>query len=85
MLRESITSMSCEHRFIFWQIINEHLLTRDHLSSFMTIPSDLCVVCESDLETHNHLFVDCIYTRKLVDSVETWAGCLSWPKSLREL
>ncbi|KAM6602310.1 hypothetical protein CsatA_021919 [Cannabis sativa] len=74
-----------KHRFIFWQIINEHLLTRDHLSRFMTIPSDLCVVCERDVETHNHLFVDCIYTRKLVDSVETWAGCLSWPKSFREL
>ncbi|KAF4346630.1 hypothetical protein G4B88_030128 [Cannabis sativa] len=72
-----------KHRFIFLKIINEQLLNRDHLSRILT--SDLCVVCENALESHNHLFVDSIYTRKFVDSVENWAGCLSWPKCFREL
>uniref|UniRef100_A0A803QIM0 Reverse transcriptase zinc-binding domain-containing protein n=1 Tax=Cannabis sativa TaxID=3483 RepID=A0A803QIM0_CANSA len=74
-----------KHRFIFWQIINEQLLTRDLLSKFLPITSALCVVCENAMESHNHLFIDCIFTKKVIACVESWAGVLSWPKYFSEL
>uniref|UniRef100_A0A803NHN7 Reverse transcriptase zinc-binding domain-containing protein n=1 Tax=Cannabis sativa TaxID=3483 RepID=A0A803NHN7_CANSA len=74
-----------KHKFIFWQIINEQLLTQDLLSRFLPIPSELWAVCEDASETHSHLFMDCIFTRKLIDWVKNWAGNLSWPKSISDL
>ncbi|KAM6548127.1 hypothetical protein CsatB_019803 [Cannabis sativa] len=74
-----------KHRFIFWQIMNEQLLTRDLLSKFLPITSALCTVCEDAMESHNHLFIDCIFTKKVIAGVENWAGILSWPKSFSEL
>ncbi|KAF4384236.1 hypothetical protein F8388_001474 [Cannabis sativa] len=62
-----------KHKFIFWQIINEQLLTQDLLSRFLPIPSELWAVCEDASETHSHLFMDCIFTRKLIDWVKNWA------------
>ncbi|KAF4377206.1 hypothetical protein G4B88_009198 [Cannabis sativa] len=31
-----------KHIFIFWQACNVQLLTRDHLSKFLSLPSTLC-------------------------------------------
>uniref|UniRef100_A0A803QC82 Reverse transcriptase domain-containing protein n=1 Tax=Cannabis sativa TaxID=3483 RepID=A0A803QC82_CANSA len=59
-----------KHRFIYWQIINEHLLTQDILSRFLPIASGLCVVCDIDPESHNHIFTDCTITKKLINRVE---------------
>ncbi|KAF4369864.1 hypothetical protein F8388_011734 [Cannabis sativa] len=33
-----------KHRFIYWQIFNTHLLTRDYLQQILVIPSNLCPV-----------------------------------------
>ncbi|KAF4350103.1 hypothetical protein F8388_005965 [Cannabis sativa] len=33
-----------KHRFIFWQIANSHLLTRDYLHRIMVTPNNLCPV-----------------------------------------
>ncbi|KAF4369387.1 hypothetical protein F8388_014227 [Cannabis sativa] len=33
-----------KHKFLFWQIANTQLLTRDFLSQILTIPSTLCPV-----------------------------------------
>ncbi|KAF4391814.1 hypothetical protein F8388_017409 [Cannabis sativa] len=74
-----------EHRFIFRQIFNEQLLTRDLLSRFLPLPSGLCMVCEDAPETHSHLFMECIFTKKLIDLVESWSGNLNWPDNLSEL
>ncbi|XP_060967001.1 uncharacterized protein LOC133035175 [Cannabis sativa] len=74
-----------KHRFMFWQIINENLLTRDHLSRFFPIHSGLCLVCDDAPESHNHLFFECIFTRNLIVFVEKWAGQMRWPKNISEL
>ncbi|KAM6568819.1 hypothetical protein CsatB_016804 [Cannabis sativa] len=74
-----------KHRFMFWQIINENLLTRDHLSRFFPIHSGLCLVCDDAPESHNHLFFECIFTRNLIVFVEKWAGHMHWPKNISEL
>ncbi|KAF4373410.1 hypothetical protein G4B88_011679 [Cannabis sativa] len=47
-----------KHKFIFWQIINEQLLTQDLLSRFLPIPSKLWPVSEDASETHNIVVLD---------------------------
>ncbi|XP_062094273.1 uncharacterized protein LOC133800332 [Humulus lupulus] len=51
-----------KHRFISWQAINEHLLTRDKLGKFLDLASYLCPVCDSVTESHQHLFFYCTFT-----------------------
>uniref|UniRef100_A0A803P4Q1 Reverse transcriptase domain-containing protein n=1 Tax=Cannabis sativa TaxID=3483 RepID=A0A803P4Q1_CANSA len=74
-----------KHRFIYWQVCNNHLLTRDNLRKLMSIDSSLCPVCESEIETHNHLFVDCLYTKRLAAATNSWFGNFQWPKDISEL
>ncbi|XP_062076415.1 uncharacterized protein LOC133781446 [Humulus lupulus] len=74
-----------KHRFIFWQAINSQLLTRDHLGKIMPIPSSCCPVCEIDDETHSHLFMECIFTRKVFGEIENWLGCYFWPRNFIDL
>ncbi|KAF4390097.1 hypothetical protein G4B88_005015 [Cannabis sativa] len=71
-----------KHKFIYWQIINDQLLTRDHLSRFFSIPSNLCAVCENAQESHNHLFMEFTFTKKLIESIESWVGNLNWPSNI---
>uniref|UniRef100_A0A803PLK1 Reverse transcriptase domain-containing protein n=1 Tax=Cannabis sativa TaxID=3483 RepID=A0A803PLK1_CANSA len=65
-----------KHRFLFWQIGNTQLLTKDFLSQIMTISSALCPVCEVELETHEHLFFTCCFAKQVV--VETSLGLESF-------
>ncbi|XP_062103583.1 uncharacterized protein LOC133814668 [Humulus lupulus] len=64
---------------------NSHLLTRDHLSRFMPIPTTLCLVCVSENETHSHLFMNCIFSRKIFGEISSWMGVFQWPNSFLEL
>ncbi|XP_062075642.1 uncharacterized protein LOC133779742 [Humulus lupulus] len=46
-----------KHRFVLWQAVNNHLLTRDLLHiSHVNIPSLTCPVCTQVNESHSHLF-----------------------------
>ncbi|KAM6558803.1 hypothetical protein CsatA_028042 [Cannabis sativa] len=46
-----------KHRFIFWQVTNNQLLTRDKFAQFkITLDSILCPVCGAKAETNDHLF-----------------------------
>ncbi|KAF4347151.1 hypothetical protein G4B88_007906 [Cannabis sativa] len=74
-----------KHRFIYWQVCNNHLLTRDNLRKLMNIDSSLCPICENEIETHNHLCVDCLYTKRLAAATNSWFGNFQWPKDISEL
>ncbi|KAF4370689.1 hypothetical protein F8388_025068 [Cannabis sativa] len=74
-----------KHRFILWQACNVQLLTRDHLSKFLIIPSILCPVCENDIETHTHLFFDCVFARKTFVEIGKWLGVVDWPKEAEQI
>ncbi|KAF4389931.1 hypothetical protein G4B88_003414 [Cannabis sativa] len=74
-----------KHRFILWQACNVQLLTRDHLSKFLIIPSILCPVCENDIETHTHLFFDCVFPRKTFVEIGKWLGVVDWPKEAEQI
>ncbi|XP_062093869.1 uncharacterized protein LOC133799895 [Humulus lupulus] len=74
-----------KHRFIYWQIFNNQLLTRDHLSRFLHLSSALFPVCDSGIESHSHLFMECIYSRKVFEEIGSWLGYFHWPESYEEL
>ncbi|XP_062093798.1 uncharacterized protein LOC133799825 [Humulus lupulus] len=69
-----------KHRFVLWQSILGHLLTRDNLT-IRQIPLDspLCPVCEIDLESHAHLFFDYLYSQQVLIKVADWLGMAIWP------
>ncbi|KAF4400617.1 hypothetical protein G4B88_023025 [Cannabis sativa] len=74
-----------KHRFVYWQIINTQLLTRDFLSKFILIQSTLCPVCDSEEESHEHIFYRCIFTKRVQQEVNSWLGNYSWPSSTIDL
>uniref|UniRef100_A0A803P4A6 Reverse transcriptase domain-containing protein n=1 Tax=Cannabis sativa TaxID=3483 RepID=A0A803P4A6_CANSA len=74
-----------KHRFVFWQILNSQLLTRDYLGRFLSIQNVHCPVCEAEVETHEHLFFNCKFTKQVIDAVMEWLGCFSWPRTNLEL
>ncbi|KAF4376141.1 hypothetical protein G4B88_004945 [Cannabis sativa] len=74
-----------KHRFIFWQIANSHLLTRDYLHHIMVTPNNLCPVCEVEVETHDHIFFNCYYTSQVFEAVNRWLGDFHWPRSTVEM
>ncbi|XP_062080485.1 uncharacterized protein LOC133785250 [Humulus lupulus] len=71
-----------KHRFISWQAMNDHLLTRDHLGKIMELASYYCPVCESVIETHQHLFFYCTFTKNLLQDVSSWSGFSGWPSNI---
>ncbi|XP_062075392.1 uncharacterized protein LOC133779447 [Humulus lupulus] len=70
-----------KHRFILWQAINQKLLTRDLLHyCHISVSCLACLVCESELECHSHLFFDCIFSKRVFQAVAGWLGDLIWPE-----
>ncbi|KAF8400042.1 hypothetical protein HHK36_015917 [Tetracentron sinense] len=49
------------HAFILWMAIREALLTRDKLTRWGTVGNDICLLCNSASESHDHLFSQCPY------------------------
>ncbi|KAF4395244.1 hypothetical protein F8388_001631 [Cannabis sativa] len=74
-----------KYRFIYWQISNSQLLTRDYLHRIMAIPNNLFPVCEADVETHEHLFFNRPYSYQVFEAVNKWLGTFHWPRTTAEL
>ncbi|XP_060972477.1 uncharacterized protein LOC133038369 [Cannabis sativa] len=74
-----------KHRYTYWKAINNLLLTRNHLIRFICISSSLCPVCEIEEESHDHLFMECIFTKKVVEDIYSWLGFVNWPKTRLDL
>ncbi|XP_074270930.1 uncharacterized protein LOC141594840 [Silene latifolia] len=55
-----------KHSFSSWLIAREALQLKDKLFMLGIIPDDICFLCGSAPENHQHLFTQCCYTRKLV-------------------
>ncbi|XP_062088542.1 uncharacterized protein LOC133795108 [Humulus lupulus] len=68
-----------KHRFVLWQVVNAHLLTKDNLSKFhIVLDSMLCPVCGDQPESHQHLFFKCFLSRRVVELVFKWLGFRGW-------
>ncbi|XP_062117273.1 uncharacterized protein LOC133831119 [Humulus lupulus] len=74
-----------KHRFIMWQSVQGHLLTRDKLlHCHVRVDSNLCPLCEIEMETHAHLFFDCDFSQRLMIRVRDWLGAAIWPSKYPE-
>ncbi|XP_062080858.1 uncharacterized protein LOC133785653 [Humulus lupulus] len=69
-----------KHRFILWQSVLGHLLTRDNLVRCQVAGvSVLCPVCEQEEESHQHLFFDCWFSQQVWSLLKGWLGTSIWP------
>ncbi|XP_074297069.1 uncharacterized protein LOC141627745 [Silene latifolia] len=55
-----------KHSFISWLLAREALQLKDKLLLLGILPDDRCFLCGIASETHQHLFIQCCYTRKMV-------------------
>uniref|UniRef100_A0A803NRD3 Reverse transcriptase zinc-binding domain-containing protein n=1 Tax=Cannabis sativa TaxID=3483 RepID=A0A803NRD3_CANSA len=67
-----------EHRFILWQVVHGHLLTRDNFSKcHVEIDSKCCPMCSNEEESHHYLFFNCCVSMAVVvQQVFDWCGCV---------
>ncbi|XP_062103443.1 uncharacterized protein LOC133814510 [Humulus lupulus] len=69
-----------KHQFILWLAVNQKLPTRDWLNyCHIPLTSLNCPVCFQAEESHSHLFFDCIFSRKVIHSVQEWLRGFAWP------
>ncbi|XP_074289299.1 uncharacterized protein LOC141614454 [Silene latifolia] len=61
-----------KHAFIAWLISHKALNTREKLHAHGISDSKNCVLCENGIETHSHLFEDCLYSKQILGQIETW-------------
>lgn len=72
------------HSFIMWVVVQRRLVTLDRLQEW--IPSIIevhCILCGSATETHNHLFYECEYSKKLLHMCANWLSLRRVPHKLQ--
>ncbi|XP_024964019.1 uncharacterized protein LOC112504316 [Cynara cardunculus var. scolymus] len=62
------------HAFVLWLAIKEKLRTMDRLAYWNMVDDSICVLCHDGIESHNHLFVDCMYTMEVWRCLEGFSG-----------
>ncbi|XP_062115077.1 uncharacterized protein LOC133829254 [Humulus lupulus] len=71
-----------KHRFILWQSVLGHLLTKDNLIKCqISVNSSLYLVCERAEESHHHLFFDCSFSHQVWELTKYWLGSAIWSKT----
>ena len=61
------------HTFILWVAIKGRLKTKDRIAKWFNIHDQLCHLCKSENESHNHLFFTCPYSRRLWERLKPLA------------
>ncbi|XP_057548036.1 uncharacterized protein LOC130826466 [Amaranthus tricolor] len=74
-----------KHRFITWLTVKRRLFTRDRLLNFNVVEDATCVLCKTDIETHDHLFFNCICSSVILKQVMNWLGYKFQTYSLQHL
>ena len=79
-----------KHSIIAWMAIFNRLPTEDRLKSWGIEMEGICVFCQQEMETTDHLFFGCIYSQGiwkevlqlcgLDNDVTGWAEELKWAK-----
>ncbi|XP_021757410.1 uncharacterized protein LOC110722447 [Chenopodium quinoa] len=57
-----------------YSIPNNRLKTRSILSDWGVYQDNACLVCGNDIEDRKHLFFQCEYSRKCMQSISAWLG-----------
>ncbi|XP_074265971.1 uncharacterized protein LOC141588427 [Silene latifolia] len=61
-----------KHSFVAWLISNRALQLKDKLARLQISQDDLCCLCQSASETHQHLFEECHFSKSLLQGTGTW-------------
>jgi hypothetical protein len=62
-------------KFFMWLLLRDRVWTSARLQLRGWKNSYFCVLCERNLETATHLFVECPYARKVWTLVADWSNC----------
>ena len=80
-----------KHRFIIWLIAHKRLLTGDRMKHLNMTMTGNCCICDEALETVDHLFSKCRFSRRIFKALGEWCGihlpeeeCIRWWLRLRE-
>ena len=69
-----------------WRLSNNRLPTRINLDARgIDLHSVRCPICDEDVETSQHLFIDCIVASRLWSMIANWWGIDDFPKDLPNL
>ncbi|XP_039032920.1 uncharacterized protein LOC120168183 [Hibiscus syriacus] len=60
---------------IAWMVILDRLPTKDRLCRFAMVTDSSCGLCGADLESRNHLFMDCLFSRGFGTLYCSFVGC----------
>ena len=63
-----------KHSFIMWLAIQGRLSTQDRLQKWYPDKEMACPLCESGIDSLNHLFFECSYSVKVWEAVQIKAG-----------
>ncbi|CAI9108452.1 OLC1v1008041C1 [Oldenlandia corymbosa var. corymbosa] len=65
-----------KHSFILWLVMRGRLLTSDRLQKLNIISQPvLCVLCSAKEESLDHLFLQCQFSKELLQNLRRWIGC----------
>ncbi|XP_074300668.1 uncharacterized protein LOC141631966 [Silene latifolia] len=55
-----------KHRFLGWLLVRKALQVKEKLVALGVCQDDLCLLCGRATETHEHLFEDCEYSKRIL-------------------
>ena len=61
-----------KHRFIIWLIAHKRLLTGDRMKHLNMTMTGNCCICDEELETVDHLFSKCRFSRRIFKAIGDW-------------
>ncbi|XP_024963993.1 uncharacterized protein LOC112504286 [Cynara cardunculus var. scolymus] len=75
-----------KHAICIWMACQLKLPTQDRLSQWKHEPPDLkCVFCKSVIESHNHLFFECTYSRRIWEAIQCEVGLINCPSTWEDI
>ncbi|KAL6555052.1 hypothetical protein OROGR_006310 [Orobanche gracilis] len=85
LLRPSITKVNWKEfmmnnfaspkaKLILWLALRGRLATKERLAKFTTLPDINCVFCNSDIESVNHITLNCSVVQQVWKAIMAWFG-----------
>ncbi|XP_074305624.1 uncharacterized protein LOC141640844 [Silene latifolia] len=63
-----------KHSLITWISMNNGLNIRAKLYSYGYCQEQMCCICENSVETQEHLFFQCDYSKRVLQEIKQWSG-----------
>ncbi|XP_050217445.1 uncharacterized protein LOC126668286 [Mercurialis annua] len=79
-------SLVPRHNFIPWIIMKNIFRTKDRLKKWGVIDEDLCVLCQNDIETRDHIYYEYPVSRSIWNKILNICNCpniSSWRRIIR--